>query len=275
MATSLDTPWTGLQFSPPTPLDIETLESAIVAQLSSQISAIEVVHFPDEPKAYRMTHPVGSALVTYRGATYGELLDSDAIIQERRLEFDVTLLVRDLGWGVGSAPDGTSPGAYALLEQVRAALTGFQAPGARKMRPVREKFLERDRRGGVWIYTITFALSTVAVEPSGADNFPLFVKGVALDNSGNTTVTAGAAPYTFNAQGQIALPYGNVISLTVSALGGGQTYVEGADYTLDPVNGIITWLSTGSIPAGATVDVAYSYSESAIALAGQSAPSAS
>jgi hypothetical protein len=275
MAATIDTPWTGEQFSPPTPLDLETIESAIVAQLASQITAIEIVHFPDEPKAYRLTHPVGAALVTYRGATYGELLDTAAIVQERRLEFDVTLLVRDLGWGVGSAPDGTSPGAYALLEKTRAALTGYRVPGARKMRPVREKFIERDRRGGVWIYTITFGLSTVAVEPSSAQNFPLFVKGVALDRSGNTTVTVGATAYTFDAQGQIALPNGNVLSLTVSAVGGGQQYAEGVDYTLDAVNGIITWLSTGSIASGATVDVAYSYSESAIAQSGQSAPTGS
>lgn len=274
MATLIDAPWTGQRFSPPTRLDIQTLESAIVARLSSQVGAIEVVHFPDEPKAYRMTHPVGAALVTYRGANYGDLLDLDAIVQERSLEFDVTLMVRDLGWGVGSAPDGTNPGAYELLEQVLAALTGYQVPGARKVRLVREKFIERDRGGAVWIYAITFALSTVVVEASSPDNFPLFVRGVALDNSGNSTVTVGAMSYTFNSQGQIMLS-GNVISLTLSAVGGGQAYIEDADYTLDPVNGIVTWLSTGSIPSGATVDIAYSYADSAVARGGQSAPNAS
>ncbi|MGH7933970.1 MAG: hypothetical protein ACREQN_12515, partial [Candidatus Binataceae bacterium] len=68
MTTQLDNPWTGSVYSPPTPLDIETLESAIVNQLAARISAIEVVHFPDQPDAYRMTHRTGSALVRYQGA---------------------------------------------------------------------------------------------------------------------------------------------------------------------------------------------------------------
>lgn len=274
MATSTDTPWAGEQFSPPTALDIETLESAIVARLASIVTAVEVVHFPDDPKSYRLTHRVGAALVTYRGATYGDVLDSAATIQERRLEFDVALLMRDLGWGVGSAPDGSSPGAYAILEQVRAALTGYRIPGARKMRPVREKFLERDRRGGLWIYSTTFALSTVAVEPSSANDFPLFVKGIALDSGGNTTVTVGATPYTFDSQDQIQLPHGNVLAATVSAVSTGNPYVEGVDYTLGAPAGLITRLTGGAIPAGATVDVAYSYAETAVASAGQTAPSA-
>lgn len=271
MASVLDSTWLGQRFSPPTPLDIATIEGAIVARLRSSISAVEVVHFPDDPKNYRLTHRAGAALVVYRGATYGQVEDTAAIIQERSLEFDVTLLVRDLGWTLGGPVAGSRPGAYAILESIRAALTGFQIPGARKMYPVREKFLERDQQGGVWIYVISFALSTIAVEPSTADDFPLFIKGVAEESGGETTVTLGASPFTFNGQDRIQLPNPNVVALTVRALDG-TVCTLGTDFTLDQVNGIIARISGGAIASGATVEVAWSYADVAIASAGRSAP---
>jgi hypothetical protein len=66
MGATLDSPWVGQGFSPPTPLDIGTIETALVNQLVAQISEIEIVHFPDKPEAYRMTHRIGSALVPIR-----------------------------------------------------------------------------------------------------------------------------------------------------------------------------------------------------------------
>src|SRR5579872_3317079 len=166
MGVVLDTPWVGQQFSPPTPIDVATIEAAIVARLQSMVTSIEIVHFPDNPRNYRLTHRIGAALVVYRGSDYGPVLDTGSIIQERKLEFDINVLVRDLGWSVGGPPGATSPGAYAILEPIRAALTGYRVPGARKISMVREKFVERDAEGGVWIYLITITLSTLAVEPS-------------------------------------------------------------------------------------------------------------
>ena len=43
----LDAPWNGVVFTPPTAIDIATIENAIVAQLSSQINSIEIAHYPD------------------------------------------------------------------------------------------------------------------------------------------------------------------------------------------------------------------------------------
>ena len=128
----------------------------------------------------------------YKGAQYGELLDTAAIIQERKLEFEISVMMRDLGWAVGGDASGPSPGAYAIIEGIRTALTGYEVPGCRKMYPVREKFVKRDKQGGVWTYSSTFALSTVAVEASQPDNFPLFIKGIALEEGGQTSVTVGA-----------------------------------------------------------------------------------
>ena len=156
MGVVLDAPWVGQQFSPPTPIDIATIETAIVARLRAMVTSIEIVHFPDSPKNYRLTHRIGAALVVYRGSEYGQVEDTASIIQERKMEFDVTVLVRDLGWSVGGSPGATSPGAYAILEAIRAALTGYQVPGARKIYMVREKFVERDADGGVWMYLLDY-----------------------------------------------------------------------------------------------------------------------
>ncbi len=74
MGVMLDAPWNGVVFTPQTAIDIATIENAIVNRLSSQISSIEIAHYPDRPETWRLTHRVGAALVRYNGARYGELL---------------------------------------------------------------------------------------------------------------------------------------------------------------------------------------------------------
>ena len=131
MASVLDSPWAGQNFSPPTPLDIATIEGAIVAQLQAYLSSalgsqmIEVTHFPDKPEAYEMRHRIGVAMVIYMGSDYGRLLDTAHIVQERTMEFAVGLRIRDLGWAYGGPPSGTSPGAYQIIEAIRLALLGI------------------------------------------------------------------------------------------------------------------------------------------------------
>ena len=80
---------------------------------------------------------------------------------------------------------------------------------------VREKFVERDPDGGVWIYLLTIALSTMAIEPSTTDDFPLFIKGVATDTAGESTVTIGATEFTFDSLDQIQLSNLNILTLAV------------------------------------------------------------
>jgi hypothetical protein len=265
MGVMLDAPWNGVVFAPPTPIDIATIQDAIVTQLRSQISSIEIAHYPDRPETWRMTHRVGAALVMYKSAEYGELLDTAAIIQQRKLEFEISIMMRDLGWAVGG------DGAYAIIEAIRTALTGFQIPGCRKLYPVREKFVKRDKQGGVWTYASTFALSTVAVEASQPDDFPLFIKGIALEEGGESTITVGASAYTFNSNLQVQLPQGNVFAVSVTGPGGA-ALIQGTDFSVDRANGIVIAIPGGAISAGETVQIAYAYAEVAIATAGQSGP---
>ena len=271
MGVMLDAPWDGLVFAPPTAIDIATIEDAIVTQLRSQISTIEITHYPDRPETWRMTHRVGAALVRYKGAHYGDLLDTGAIIQERKLEFEISIMMRDLGWAVGGDAAGPSPGAYAIIESIRVALTGFEIPGCRKIYPMNEKFVKRDKQGGVWTYAATFALSTVAVEGSPTDDFPLFTKGIALEEGGESAITVGASAYTFNSNLQVQLPHGNVSAVSATSPGGA-ALIEGTDFSVDRANGIVIAIPGGAISAGETVQIAYSYADEAVATAGQSEP---
>jgi len=271
MGAMLDAPWNGVVFTPPTAIDIATIEDAIVNQLRSQINSIEIAHYPDRPETWRLTHLVGAALVMYKGAQYGELLETAAIIQERKLEFEIAIMMRDLGWAVGGDPSGPSPGAYAIIEGIRTALTGYRIPGCRQMYPVREKFVKRDKQGGVWTYASTFALSTVAVEASQPDGFPLFVKGIALEEGGQTSITVGAAAYTFNSNQQVQLPQVNVFAVSITGPGGG-SLIQGTDFSVDRASGIVTAIPGGAISAGDTVQIAYTYGEEVIATTGQSEP---
>ena len=73
-----------------TALDLATIETAIVSRLQAMVTSIEIVHFPDSPKNYRLTHKIGAALIVYRGSEYGQVEDTASMIQERKMEFDVT-----------------------------------------------------------------------------------------------------------------------------------------------------------------------------------------
>lgn len=272
-AVILDSPWIGQSFVPPTPLDIGTIEAALVSQLNSQITEIEVAHFPDAPEAYRMTHRIGAALVRYEGGEYGKLIDTAAIAQERTLKFEITVMMRDLGWNVGGPSGGATPGAYAMMEAVRIALTGFQVPGCDKAYPLRERFVKRDKQGGVWIYAMTFELRTVAVEASVAGNYPLLTIATAQEQGGITTISLAPLLYQFGPNGQIQLPNRNISDLLVTDPATNALYSSISDYVLDAVNGIITRVSTGAISPNGFVDVAYTYAEVVTAIAnGGSAP---
>ena len=270
MAVVLDSPWGGQTFSPATALDIATIEAAIVAQLQAAVgNLIEVTHFPDKPEAYEMRHRIGVAMVIYMGGDYGEVIDIGNVAQERTMEFAVGLRIRDLGWAFGGPPSGTSPGAYQVLEGIRLALTGFQPnTGCTKMKPIRERFIDRDKQGGVWVYEMIFATRTVAVESYQAPSFPLFIHGTAQEEAGVTAIGLAAALYTFGGSpGVIALGQGNISAVIVKKQDLGQTYIVGTDYTVDSVNGIVTRVASGAIAPGATVAVSYAYGEIVTALA--------
>jgi hypothetical protein len=133
------------------------------------------------------------------------------------------------------------------------------------MYPLRERFLERDKQGGVWVYSMSFGLKTMAVEPPVADNYPLFVLGVAQEVGGITTISVAPAPFVFNDDGEVQLPNGNLLTTEVLNASTDNLYEPGNDYTVDTVTGTISVNPAGALAPGATVNIGYSYAETVIA----------
>jgi hypothetical protein len=111
----------------------------------------------------------------------------------------------------------------------------------------------------------------VAVEASRTDGFPLFTRGIALEEGGQTSVTVGSVAYTFNSSLQVQLPQGNVFAVSIVGPGGA-ALIQGTDYSVDRASGVVTALAGGAISAGETVQIAYTYAEEVIATTGQSEP---
>ncbi len=144
------------------------IETAIVGRLAAAMPGIRVEAFPEKPEEYTLKHARGAVLVGYGRSAYGKPEALGAIVQERRLEFDITILARDLR---------EHGGAYGYLDAARVALTGFRPAGARKLHPVRDRFL--GVRGGVWRYAITMATAAPAMEADEAGQ-PVLLRRLTL-----------------------------------------------------------------------------------------------
>lgn len=160
------------------PNTIPSLEAAVLARLSARFAdAVAVESFPDDPDAYRLDHPVGALLVRYHGAKYGQLLDTELVVQERTMVVEVMLVFRSLQ---GNA------GIYEYLEAVRLALAGFQPPAFAKLRPLSDEFIDRDK--GEWRYAIDFATHTTVIEDGDVDDAPLVQHITFNGASGNAEI---------------------------------------------------------------------------------------
>jgi uncharacterized protein len=119
--------------------------------------------------------------------------------------------------------------------------------------------LDAARFGAIVLgYTIPYALA--AIQNQGAGQ--AIVVNVFDPTRHFTAVAATALP--FNTQGAINLGHMGVSNVVVTSDPAGTTYVAGTDYTLDPVNGVITLIPTGSgghIASSATVLVAFNYAD--------------
>ena len=135
-------------------MNIETIESQIVEKLQSQLTDFLVEAFPEKPQEFVFTHPKGAILVHYQGGSYGTTQTFDVISQQKKMEFALTIVTRNL-----RIKDTC---AYGLLEQIKSILTGFKIDGCSKMYPVKEGFLTENN--GIWQYSINFELTVPSIE---------------------------------------------------------------------------------------------------------------
>lgn len=156
-------------------MTITEIEEAILIRLKAKIQGLQIEGFPEKPYEYKLIHPKGALLVSYAGSTYSEPKSTDIVVQDRKMEFDITVVIRNLR---------TYEGAYAYLETVRIALTGYRIKGCSKIYPVKEVFVSED--AGIWQYVITLALTMPVVEIEEDDQLPLLRKITTIDDYGKT-----------------------------------------------------------------------------------------
>lgn len=128
---------------------VEESEKAIVLRLKGSVPELPVEPFPARTEDFRkLPFQKGILLVAYRSSRFSPPTNTDSIIQERIVEFAVTLQMRDLRG---------HEGAYGILERVREALTGFAPLGdSRVLYPVEETFLTMTEN--IWIYGMAFEM---------------------------------------------------------------------------------------------------------------------
>lgn len=129
------------------------IESEIIDKIQNKIPELHVEGFPDKPSEFRLTHPKGAILVHYQGANYSQSESLGYIVQDKKLEFSITIITRDLR---------SCHGAYVYIDFIRNLLTGYKPENCSKMQPVKEQFISEN--AGIWQYAINFTLTTPNIE---------------------------------------------------------------------------------------------------------------
>jgi hypothetical protein len=126
------------------------MEAALIARVQSAVPAGVVAKaYPDNPRTYKIFAPA-EVLVVFRGGDYEPPRKTDLVIQERTLQFELSVVVRSLAGHTG---------AYALLETVRRALQGWKpALDCMPMFVLRDQFLGME--SGQWWWAVFVATRT-------------------------------------------------------------------------------------------------------------------
>lgn len=126
-------------------MNINNIENSIIERLKAKIPELHIEGFPEKPAEFKLVHPKGAILVHYQGGIYSDQKALAVIVQEKKYEFSITVVMRHLR---------THEGAYGYLDRVRNILTGFKPEGGSKMIPVKDEFIGEDN--GIWQYSINF-----------------------------------------------------------------------------------------------------------------------
>lgn len=134
-------------------MSIKQIENDIVAKLKENFGELLVEGFPEKPNEFTLIHPIGAILVHYRGGVFGVTNAINFLNQEKKMEFAITIVTRNLR---------SNNGAYEILEKVKQVLCGFRANSCSKLTPTKEGFLSEIN--GIWQYEIVFSLTAPSVE---------------------------------------------------------------------------------------------------------------
>jgi len=134
-------------------MTINEIENQIIERINSKINDLHIQGFPEKPSEFRLTHPKGAILVHYQGGNYSESKSLGYMVQDKKLEFSVTVVTKNLR---------SHEGSYFYLDKVRQILTGYRPDNCSKMQPIKEDFLSEDN--GIWQYSINFSLTTPTIK---------------------------------------------------------------------------------------------------------------
>lgn len=154
---------------------IREIEEAIVDRLTGALPKLHVAAFPDRPDTFKMHHPAGAVLVAYGREVYGKPRDLSLVVQERRIEWDISILTRNLR---------THVGAYDVLDAVRMVLTGWRTEGCSKLMPVKAEFIDQNQ--GVWTHILTMTHTIPTVECHEEEDLPPLKRVNTADDYGTT-----------------------------------------------------------------------------------------
>ncbi|MFL7925985.1 Gp37 family protein [Acinetobacter baumannii] len=138
---------------------------AVVDRLKERFGkGLAVELFPENPKGYRMNHPVGAILVAFSGSRFAGSDALDAVFQERDMTIPLTLVFRQL-----NGPQGV----VGYLDQIREALTGFTPPHCCiALAPTDESFIGQVT--GLWQYAQKYQTRTTQAQVQGPESGPSF-----------------------------------------------------------------------------------------------------
>lgn len=134
-------------------MHISEIENKIIEKLKEEISDLHIEGFPDKPQNFNLIHPKGAILIHYQGGNYSSSKSTSSIVQEKKLEFVLTIITKNLR---------SNEGAYTYLDKVKEILTGHKIDGCSKMYPIKENFLSED--AGLWQYSISFSMTIQNIE---------------------------------------------------------------------------------------------------------------
>lgn len=169
---------------------ISPIEDAIITRLEEMTAKrVLVQSFPENPDTWEPTHPVGALLVRYAEADYSTVQDIGQVVQERVMNWEITLAF----WGLR----GKQGGIYSCLELVRSALTGFTPPGCRrKLTPIAEGYvnsaLMKSKNRRLWQYQITLQTATMNIELQEEEPVILVKQITAISESTNETIVVSS-----------------------------------------------------------------------------------
>ena len=134
-------------------MNIREIENLIVEKLQQNFSDFQVIGFPEKPQEYILLHPIGAILVHYRGGSYSSTNSINFVSQDKKMEFGVTVVTRNLR---------SNSGSYEALDKIKNVLCGYKIAGCTKLTPTKENFISE--QNGIWQYEILFTLTTPSIE---------------------------------------------------------------------------------------------------------------